>query len=88
MKLLNVFICQHCTNYVAEMLSQCLESVRIWMEINRLQLNLSNAEYLYVWGHPVPGAVPSVTLNGVAIPQRELGHNPGILLGSQLLLKE
>lgn len=88
MKLLNMFICQHCANDVAEMLSQCLESMRVWMEIHRLQLSLSDTEYLYVWGHPDPEAVPTVTLDGVSLSQRKLRHNLGALLGSQVLPNE
>lgn len=74
------------------MLQKCLASawslMRVWMEIHRLQLSLSDTEQLYVWDHPGPGAVPTVTLDGVALPQRKLRHNLGALLGSQLLLKE
>lgn len=49
-----------------EILSQCLEILRVWMGGNRLQLNSSEMKLLFV--HYGPQLAPVAFLKGVALP--------------------
>ncbi|KAM6466454.1 uncharacterized protein PHA67_012250 [Liasis olivaceus] len=69
-------------------LSLCLEALGVWMGNNRLQLNPGKTEWLWVGGSSVSRSLPSLVLDGVALPQTDPVHNLGVLLDSRLLLKE
>ena len=69
-------------------LSRCLEAVGAWMGNNRIRLNPGKMEWLWVNGCSISRPWSSLVLDGVALPQTDLGRNMGVLLDSQLLLKE
>lgn len=55
---------------------------------NRLQLNPSKTEWLWVLGSSSSGTMPSLVLDGVVLPQTDPVHNLRVFLDSQLLLNE
>lgn len=54
------------------------EAVRIYIGNNRFQLNSGKTEWFWIWFSDLP----SLTLGGVALPQRAPMCNPEILLDS------
>lgn len=55
---------------------------------NSVQLNLGKIEWLRVLGLSSSGTMPSLVLNGVALPQTDPVYNLEVLLDLQLLLEE
>lgn len=53
-----------------------------------LKLNSSKMECLWIWDSLVHGELPTMVLDGVALPQTDLVHNLGVLMDSQFLLKK
>lgn len=72
-----------------EVLSWCLEAVRVWMWSNRLQLNMNKIELLWIWVPVSSRTMPSVVLYGVVLPQVDRCATwGGVFLDSQFLLRE
>ncbi|XP_013931376.1 PREDICTED: ubiquitin-conjugating enzyme E2 E1 isoform X1 [Thamnophis sirtalis] len=62
--------------------------VKVWMGSNRLKLNPDKTECFWIWSLLVLEELPFLVVDGVALPQADLMHNPEFLLDSQLLLKK
>lgn len=75
-----------CAGDVVEVLSQCLEAVRIWIRENSLKLNPSKTELLFVhWSSSVTSCLAS---GWAASLQEEQIRNWGILLGSSFWISK
>lgn len=58
------------------------------MENNRLKLNYGKTAGLWVQGSWIPGELPLLLVDGVALPQTDLMCNLEVFLDSFCLLKE
>lgn len=75
-------------NQVIKVLPQCMEAMRIWMGMNCLQLNLTEAKGLWMLGPGRSGHIPSLTLDRIALPPFKSSMPSEGHLGFQLLPDE
>ena len=68
-------------------LNLCLDSIMIWMRVNKLRLNPDKSEVLLVGAPPdrLKGHFPA--LDGVTLPLKDRVHSLGVLLDPGLTLE-
>ncbi|XP_058030112.1 uncharacterized protein LOC131193674 [Ahaetulla prasina] len=75
-------------NEAVDVMTRCLEAVRVWMGTNRLRLNPSKTEWLWIPASRHSQLIPSLTVGGELLAPRELVRNLGVLLDAQLSLED
>ncbi|XP_058042561.1 retinoic acid-induced protein 2 isoform X2 [Ahaetulla prasina] len=71
-------------NKAVEVLSRCLEAVRVWMGRNRLKLNPSKTEWLWMPAPRYSQLQPQLTVGGELLAPMERVRNLGVLLDGRL----
>ncbi|XP_058013047.1 uncharacterized protein LOC131185023 [Ahaetulla prasina] len=71
-------------NEAVEVLSRCLEAVRVWMGRNRLKLNPSKTEWLWMPASRYSQLQPRLTVGGELLAPMERVRNLGVLLDGRL----
>ncbi|XP_058037869.1 uncharacterized protein LOC131197613 [Ahaetulla prasina] len=75
-------------NEAVEVLSRCLEAVRVWMGRNRLKLNPSKTEWLWMPAPRYSQLHPQLTVGGELVAPKEVVCNLGVLLDGRLSFDE
>ncbi|XP_058050467.1 uncharacterized protein LOC131203825 [Ahaetulla prasina] len=75
-------------NEAVEVLSRCLEAVRVWMGRNRLKLNPSKTEWLWMPASRYSQLQPRLTVGGESLAPMERVRNLGVLLDGRLSFEE
>ncbi|XP_058052641.1 uncharacterized protein LOC131204948 [Ahaetulla prasina] len=75
-------------NEVVEVLSRCLEAVRVWMGRNRLKLNPSKTEWLWMPASRFSQLQPQLTVGGELLAPRDRVRNLGVLLDDRLSFED
>ncbi|XP_058011152.1 uncharacterized protein LOC131184144 [Ahaetulla prasina] len=75
-------------NEAIEVLSRCLEAVRVWMGRNRLKLNPAKTEWLWMPASRYSQLNLRLTIGGESLAPMERVRNLGVLLDERLSLEE
>ncbi|XP_058024855.1 uncharacterized protein LOC131191095 [Ahaetulla prasina] len=75
-------------NEAVDVMTRCLEAVRVWMGTNRLRLNPSKMEWLWMPASRHSHFTPLLTVRGESLVPRESVRNLGVLLDARLSLED